>query len=157
MLAELYQRVGPRLYRYALAVLGDPGEAEDAVQDVFTRMAESGIRPQHPEHYLLRAVRNEALGRSRQDRRRQTLLQEGAPVLLPREAGDAALTGFAARVSAALAGLPVEQREVVALHLFEEMSFREIAEATDVTQDTAASRYRYGIEKLREILADERP
>ncbi|MCA1596341.1 MAG: hypothetical protein LC772_07955, partial [Chloroflexi bacterium] len=50
------------------------------------------------------------------------------------------------------ARLPVEQREVLALKVFQGLTFKEIARATGISINTAASRYRYGIEKLREAL-----
>lgn len=52
----------------------------------------------------------------------------------------------------ALAELPVEQREVITLHLHAEMTFREIALQLGHSINTVQSRYRYGIEKLRTLL-----
>jgi RNA polymerase sigma-70 factor (ECF subfamily) len=49
-----------------------------------------------------------------------------------------------------LARLPREQREVVALKVWEEMTFAEIAQVVKASPNTVASRYRYGIEKLRD-------
>ena len=51
-----------------------------------------------------------------------------------------------------LGRLPYEQREIIVLHLHQEMRFREIAEALGVSINTVQSRYRYGPEKLRSIL-----
>lgn len=48
--------------------------------------------------------------------------------------------------------LPLEQREIIALHLQGGMKFREIAAMLDTSIYTAQSRYRYGIEKLRQLL-----
>lgn len=52
----------------------------------------------------------------------------------------------------AFAKLPVEQREVLVLKVFDEMTFKEIAETTRTSLNTAASRYRYAIDKLRQAL-----
>ena len=41
---------------------------------------------------------------------------------------------------------------MVVLRVWHEMSFREIAEALEIRRDTAASRWRYGVEKLRSLL-----
>ncbi|MCK7476508.1 MAG: ECF-type sigma factor [Candidatus Moduliflexus flocculans] len=49
-------------------------------------------------------------------------------------------------------GLPAEQREAVYLKVFDGLTFREIASVCGVSANTAASRYRYGIEKLREAV-----
>jgi RNA polymerase sigma-70 factor (ECF subfamily) len=55
-------------------------------------------------------------------------------------------------VSEALGDLPPEQRAVIHLKLWEELTFEQIAEALDIPPNTAASRYRYGLDKLRERL-----
>jgi len=55
-------------------------------------------------------------------------------------------------VAAGLAALPLEQKAVVALKIWEEMTFAEIAIALDISPNTAASRYRYALDKLREAL-----
>ena len=49
----------------------------------------------------------------------------------------------------ALVQIPTEQREVIVLHLFGSMKFREIAKLKTISFKTAQSRYRYGLEKLR--------
>lgn len=51
--------------------------------------------------------------------------------------------------------LPVEQREVIALKVWEEMTFAQIAAIVKASPNTVASRYRYGIEKLRGWLQEE--
>ena len=56
--------------------------------------------------------------------------------------------------ASSLNGLPPEQKAVVVLKVWEEMTFAEIAAVLDISANTAASRYRYGLDKLR---ADLRP
>jgi len=58
----------------------------------------------------------------------------------------------ASQLARALGELPDEQREVIALKIFQDFSFREIASVCGLSINTAASRYRYGIEKLRASL-----
>ncbi len=48
--------------------------------------------------------------------------------------------------------LPAEQRAVLHLKLWEELTFEQIAETLELSPNTAASRYRYGIDKLRDAL-----
>ena len=55
----------------------------------------------------------------------------------------------ALRLAEALGGLPADQRAVVHLRLWEGLTFNQIAESLEIPLDTAASRYRYGIDKLR--------
>jgi RNA polymerase sigma-70 factor (ECF subfamily) len=52
----------------------------------------------------------------------------------------------------ALAALPAEQREVIALHVFEGRTFQEIATGTGESINTVASRYRYALAKLKQLL-----
>jgi len=60
-----------------------------------------------------------------------------------------------ARVGRAVTELPVEQREVVTLHLYGDLPFREIAAWQTTSIKTVQSRYRYGLEKLRSLLNSE--
>ena len=60
--------------------------------------------------------------------------------------------GQPAPFSAALGELPAEQRAVVHLKLWEGLTFEQIAELLDLPLNTAASRYRYGLDKLRQRL-----
>jgi RNA polymerase sigma-70 factor (ECF subfamily) len=59
-------------------------------------------------------------------------------------------------VAAALARIPDEQREVIVLRIFEGLSFREIAAVSGQSINTVASRYRYGIEKMRALMEGEK-
>jgi len=56
---------------------------------------------------------------------------------------------FRQEAAQALGELPPEQRAVVHLKLWEGLTFEEIARVLDLSPNTAASRYRYGIDKLR--------
>ena len=156
-LEAAYARLGERLYRYAEAILGSGSEAEEIVQDLFVELAERKTAdwPRDLDGYLLTSARNAALKRLGRGRRRLELLREGAVLLIPRTP-EPGLEDLAAEASDALKALPVEQREAVALHLFENLSFREIGELTGIPADTAASRYRYGLAKLKEVLGHAR-
>jgi RNA polymerase sigma-70 factor, ECF subfamily len=151
---RLYDTLAPRLYRYALMLLTDPSGAEDAVQQVFARYATGRLDMScvhSVEGYLRTAVRNECWRMlKRRSTRRETGL-ESAQILVatasasPDEAERQAL-------EQALCQLPVEQREVVHLKAYEEMTLQQIADLFGISPNTAASRYRYAIEKLRQIL-----
>ena len=52
----------------------------------------------------------------------------------------------------ALWELPEDQREVTILHIWGELTFAQIAEVLSISLNTAASRYRYALAKLREAL-----
>ena len=62
------------------------------------------------------------------------------------------VAAFRESLARALAELPADQRAVVHLKLWENLTFEQIATALDISPNTAASRYRYGIDKMRERL-----
>ena len=95
--------------------------------------------------YLLRIVRNEA---SHLRRSRST----GASALQLLEAPAGVPAQEVVEVNEALSRLPEEQLTVVVLKVWQGMTFAEVAEALDIPANTAASRYRYAMEKLREWL-----
>jgi RNA polymerase sigma-70 factor (ECF subfamily) len=162
-LAQLYDRHAAGLYRYALMVLLDHALAEDAVQQVFSKLLASGRanRLDSADHYLRRAIRNECYSflqkrRPRQDDRPLLEAMETGPGLDPRAAAvvRAAVSSIDERLmlEAALRELPVEQREVLTLRVYEGLTFREIADVLGVSQNTAAGRYRYAIRRLRALI-----
>ena len=155
-LAALYERLGPRLFRYAAAILASAQDAEEVVQEVFMAIAEMNPWPKDTDPYLFRAVRNASLKLLSRTQRRRKLLSEGAFQLVPREGADPGVGELAGAAAKALGDLPAEQRETVALHLFEGQTFEAIGELCGVPAATAASRYRYGIEKMREVLDERR-
>ena len=61
----------------------------------------------------------------------------------------------ARKLNHAIEQLGYEQREVIMLHLRGGMKFREIAGLQGISINTAKSRYRYGLEKLRTLLSDK--
>lgn len=148
------------VFGYVHAILADRAEAEDVVQEVFLRaIARSrwwfGLR--NPAGYLYRTARNEALSRLRKRSVRTRAAAEliySSELLAPMETSLAA-EEEAARVNSALLTLPVEQREVIVLKVYQNMTFKEIARVTGASQNTAASRYRYALAKLKEILEQE--
>jgi RNA polymerase sigma-70 factor (ECF subfamily) len=150
---RLYDEYGASLFRYALMILADHAAAEDAIQQVFLRLLTIDRRIEQDEHYLRRAVRNECYSALR--RRGRSLDREGAGAALL-EAIEAMDAGpppdERLAIEVALRGLPAEQREVVHLHVFEGRTFQEIADLTDESINTAASRYRYALAKLRQVL-----
>lgn len=153
-LTDTYRRVAPAMYRQALMLLGDQGAAEDVVQEAFLRTwrRRDRLRDAHGlDGYLVTAARNLALDHLRWRAHRATQdTEEGRdPFVVPRAEEAAA---DAERLSNALRRLPVEQREVVLLHLTDGLTFPEIAARTGAPVGTVNSRYRYGLTRLRELL-----
>jgi len=147
--AELYERHGLALHRYALMLLASRQDAEDAVQQVFASLLkQKALRLESPEAYLRTAVRSECLGMLRQ----RTNRADGQDALLEPLSGAVDRPDERLAIEAAMRALPPEQREVVHLKVFEGMTLQEIATLTSESINTVASRYRYAMEKLRTAL-----
>jgi len=142
-LGDAYDRYAAPIYRFLCGFLGNREDAADALQNVFAQLAQRGITGiSDLRTYLWTAARNEA--RHMGPRRVMNYLQPSnglPPDPQMREV-----------VERALSSLPEEQREVVILHVFEGLTFTETGELLRISADTAASRFRYAREKLREIL-----
>ena len=152
-------RHGPAMLLLARQVVPVRGDAEDVVQEAFVRFWTSRGRAADPVAYLFACVRNAALDWRRSGRRRDRREQAAAKPELPRDApqfaADAERRERQAAIEAALAALPESQREVVVMKVWAKLTFSQIGAALGVSPDTAASRYRYALAKLRGQLAEE--
>ena len=155
-LEELYDRYGEKLFHYLTIKLGSWSDAEDVLQDVFLRFSKYSIRwriIRNVEPFVFRVARNEA-NRFLRHRLSQNPASRSGPGLA--EVVSAAISGPDERtknvLSDALARLPDEQREIIVLKIFEELTFKEMASVCDLSINTVSSRYRYGIAKLQSFL-----
>jgi RNA polymerase sigma-70 factor (ECF subfamily) len=146
-LARLFDGWAARLLAYMTTITKDPGLAEDALQNLFVKLATARPDLRDPGVYLFRAARNEA---RRIALRRTELVCDLSQLIAPRDPDDP--HGDVEGVAGALKRLPAEQLEVVLLHVFEGLTFQETGQVLSVSPDTAASRYRYALEKLKELL-----
>ena len=153
--AALYDRFGQRLYRAAWGMLGRREDAEDAVQDVFAAVVRSRDRLEDVEDmtaYLFTALRR-AAGRLANRRAKAPAVSDEAVRQAAARSDQGETSGaHSTRLERALEALPREQREVIAMKIDGELTFAQIAQAMDVSINTAASRYRYALEKLRASL-----
>ncbi|MEO1524925.1 MAG: sigma-70 family RNA polymerase sigma factor [Planctomycetota bacterium] len=149
-LSVLYDLTAERLVRLAATITRHQQDSEDAVSAALVKLA---ARPQllisadRPWHYVLRMVRNESLVILR-SRGRWTSIGRLADRLVGRAADVVAQRDESRHIWDALSNIPGRQREVVVLKIWEQMTFAEIGEVLDITPSTAASRYRYALEKL---------
>jgi len=142
---SLYEEKASGLILYGRALGLSHGEAEDVLQETFVALLKLESRPDEPEHYCLRTFRNRAMNHHRSLWRR--LAREWESVRwFERRSDTSAAEEEAMR---GLAELPSEQREVIVLKIWHEMTFEAIGRLFDISPNTVAGRYRYGLNKLR--------
>jgi RNA polymerase sigma-70 factor (ECF subfamily) len=152
---QIYLKYKDDLLTVARSLVCDINTAEDCLQDVFVSLASNGCKIRsNLKGYLLSSVVNRA-----RDHLRRRDTQSNCQVNMRTQRVDAtdpanvlAYADQKRTVSRALERLPLEQREVIVLHLQGDMKFRQIAAMLGVSLNTAQSRYRYGVEKLRQLL-----
>jgi RNA polymerase sigma-70 factor (ECF subfamily) len=148
-LGQWYSTHGAALVLFARQWLGD-ASAEDVVHEVFIRLMAQRHPPRQVRAWLFQAVRNAAISRLRSQTRRRRREQERAAAEWFVPQLDQGLDGDA--VQEALAGLAIEQREIIVMRLWGGVTWEEAAESTGQAVSTLFSRYRAGLAALRERL-----
>ena len=157
----IYQKYKDDLLRLAVALLHDECLAEDVLNDSFVALTQSigKVRVRGKlRSYLTTCVVNRARNVYRARKKKRTVaIEEAADVqsLSDRPEKSAEFNEEYRRARDAMAKLPYEQREVIVLYLRSDLRFREIAGLQDVSINTAMSRYRCGLGKLRSLLNSE--
>lgn len=146
---SLYLQHGPALLLFAQAVTGERGRAQDAVHQVFLKLIEKGSLSKvvDKKAYLFACVRNAALNEGKLRDRNAPLDPDAAWFSPPDRdyAGEQNLRR-------ALGALPNDQRQVMVLHIWGELTFSQISDLLDLSSNTVASRYRYALAKLRDSM-----
>ncbi|MHC4203522.1 MAG: RNA polymerase sigma factor [Planctomycetota bacterium] len=154
----LYEKYKDDLLGLAITLLRDRSLAEDVVHDVFVSFAGttgsfrlSGTL----KGYLSTCVANTARDRNRLRSSKDVGLDAAESIHSDSDDPvEHAIDCEQTEQSTQLLGrLPYEQREIIVLHLHQEMRFKEIAEALGISINTVQSRYRYGLDKLRSIIS----
>lgn len=145
----LYRQHGAALLLFASIVSGDRGRAQDALHQVFLKLIENGGLSQvmDKKAYLFACVRNAVLNDSKIERRHTALEVDSIWFSPP----DRDYVGEQ-NLRRALNALPDDQREVIVLHVWGELTFSQIGELLGLSSNTAASRYRYALAKLRDLM-----
>ena len=130
---RLYRRHVHDVYRYVLAVLRNPADAEDATQATFLnayRAFQRGDRPELPRNWLLKIAHNECRQRFRMlaRRPREVLWDERVPAPPPEET-----VPTAEEIRQALAHLNFNQRSALVMRELEGRSYGEIGEILDLS------------------------
>jgi RNA polymerase sigma-70 factor, ECF subfamily len=150
---EFYEEHGQALFTYALALTRHPASAEDAVHDAICRVLDRSEPPAELRPYVFRCVRNAAVDTWRRERP-----SEEAGILDLVAVDDATFDrALCAQIERFLFELPRDEMETIVLHIFDGLSFREVASVKQVPLNTAASWYRRGLTKLRERIQGEGP
>ena len=157
-LEGLYRDHAPALFRFLVRLTGNEADTKDILQDIFVRLAKSphlldGIGA--PRAYLFRMAHRLVIDRHRRETAHRhyddRAYQAREPFTRPEPPRDDA--GWVRKaLASSLDALPPEQKGVVVLKVWEEMTFAEIADVLDISVNTAASRYRYALDKLRDEL-----
>lgn len=167
---EWLREHGPRLLLFARQQTRSQEDAEDLLQDALVKLVEKlrvgefvgGKESYLP--YLFTAIRRLAIDLSRKDdrrRKREDFVSEGAAVELGLENDPWFETGSAedearSLLEKKLRELPAKFSEVIVMKIWGERTFAEIGDALEISQNTAASRYRYGLEALKRALGTAR-
>ena len=160
--AGLYDRHARALYSLILRIVGDEGEAEDVLQEVFVQAFRQAGRYDSSRGavaaWLLMMARSRAIDRIRTRRTRvegrtgEVTVLNDLPDSQP-DASSAMLDEEQTRlVREALAGLPLLQRMAIELAYYEGLSHTEIAERLEQPLGTVKTRIRLGLLKLRDVL-----
>ena len=156
-LERLYDDHAQSLFAFLLNLTRNVADTRDLLQELFLKLANrpellNAVRDERA--FLLRLAHNLAIDlvrrRVTREKNYATLASESAEVFAP--AADPDEQELRQRLSVSLAELPPDQRAVVHLKLWEGLTFEAIAQTLEIPPNTAASRYRYGIDKLRQRL-----
>ena len=165
---KLVKRYESRVFNQGLRLMGNPSDAMDLLQEVFLGVYRNLHRFRGDAKFsswLFRIAHNKAIDLSRRKR-----LLAGTP---PNAEGEAdPLDGLPAdrqqepeislmhselnqRIVERLSQLPLAQRLVVELKVFQSMTFEEIADMQDISENTAKTRFYAALKKLKQTTEDE--
>jgi RNA polymerase sigma-70 factor (ECF subfamily) len=156
-LGDLYDEHAAGLFAFLLNLTRDESAARDLLQDTFVKLARGedllkGV--QNVRSFLLRMAHYLAIDSIRRETTRGRNYDQFAAGQseIFATASDPDENEFRQALASALGELPPDQRAIVHLKLWEGLTFDAIADMLELSPNTAASRYRYGLDKLRERL-----
>jgi RNA polymerase sigma-70 factor (ECF subfamily) len=152
-----FSQLAPGLLLFARQWVRSAADAEDVVQEAFVRFWRRDLSIRN-RALLYSAVRTAALDLIRKDNRRarreMQIVSQGEPTVQPEFQH---VDDSQRELVCTLDRLPREQREVLVMKIWNELTFAEIAAALGISQNTAASRYRYALATLKKILETKGP
>ena len=154
-LERLYERLKLPMLKTAAVLTRDPVAAEDIVQDIFMQLVKNRKTLGHIRNirsYLFSAVANRARNYYRDNARDSGGIDEYTAADHRTPEAWLIQNEQLMKLSNLVNQLSYDQREVLLLHIEGGLKFRQIADILHISANTAASRYRYGIGKLRSLL-----
>jgi RNA polymerase sigma-70 factor, ECF subfamily len=143
----------PRLILFARQWVTCHADAEDVFHTAFVRFWRQRDRVRDPIPFLFACVRTAAINWCRERGRREKHERAVNPQPLFATDQDRLTRGETDEaVEEALRGLSEEQREVVVMRIWGELTFPQIGEVLSVSSSTADTRYRSGLQRLRVAL-----
>lgn len=153
---DWFQLYGPKLLLCARQWTRTFADAEDVVQEAFVRFwRHQRNLPGEPMALLVTSVRRAAFDLARRDGRRAAREERSAIGGEDIAVFETPFDGDERRaaIEEALTRIPAEQREVLVLKIWAELTFDQIGTELEISPNTAASRYRYALAALRQELA----
>lgn len=154
--AAWMEQHGSTLVLLAQQYVNCRADAEDVVHEAFVSFWRSRHQAQDRTAYLFTCVKHAAINWLRAKKRRSRREEASArPEIETWFAGEVEKDERQKELLQVMAGLTTEQREVLVMKIWGGLTFPQVAEALEISANTAASRYRYALEKLRAQLAME--
>ncbi len=172
-LSVLLQRHKRRVFSSILIIVREKALAEDLFQDTFFKVIQTLKRGQYLEEgkflpWVLRIARNLIIDHFRKNKKLPTV-----PVYINEEGEEVDVfstiannddgfkneeenSGFRKKIRGMIAGLPEEQKEVVIMRMYYDMSFKEIADFCNVSINTSLGRMRYALINLKKMIEESR-
>ncbi|NJK90864.1 MAG: RNA polymerase sigma factor [Blastochloris sp.] len=157
ILERLYDEHADAVFGFLLHLSGSEADARDLLQDVFLKLVRKpGLlgSVHHIRAFLLRMAHHAFVDsiRRRQTRERSALALGEASCWFAHQHPPGMEQDWGPEVSRAMTQIPAEQRAVLHLKLWQERTFAEIGQILGISTHTAASRYRYALNKMEALL-----
>ena len=152
----MWERYANDLFAFLQGVLCSRHDTEDVLQMIFVKI----VRKRHKlakarciDAYVYRIARNEAyrfISKRKREKKNQKITESWLTVTESNKEYEE----LTEQLQAALTQLAQSQREVIVMKIYRQKTFLEISRLLGLSRNTVASRYRYGLEKLRNFLGN---
>jgi RNA polymerase sigma-70 factor, ECF subfamily len=156
-LESVYRDCRQQLFTCALHVTRCPARAEDAIHEAFLRLLRMERMPRDLKVYVFRAVRNAAIDQvARHQHDGGDVNGRETSIFVSRDGPSESTDDreFRMRLEAAINALPQDERDVVVLHIYSELTFKEIARLLGIAGGTVAAWYYRALNKLRKQIGE---